>query len=103
MKRDMILFFFSAGVSRLASKEVTKPAWDFWLSSREDISDISDINNANHSERERSDCKLADKKQPGCNKNLIFMKFNKINLPALNTADGDWRVQHSLIDILRNN
>ena len=49
MKREITLFFFSAGVSRLASREVTKPAWDFLLSSTEDISDIS---NANHPQRE---------------------------------------------------
>ena len=49
MKREITLVFFSAGVSRLASREVTKPACDFLLSSREDISDIS---NANHPERE---------------------------------------------------
>ena len=36
-KREISLFFFSAGVSRLASREVTKPAWDFLFSSREDI------------------------------------------------------------------
>ena len=52
MKREITLFFFSAGVSRLASTEVTKPAWDVLLSSTEDISDISDISNVNHPERE---------------------------------------------------
>ena len=39
-------------------------------------------------QRERSDCKLEDKKLVGRNKNLIFMKFNKINLSMLNRGDG---------------
>ena len=37
MKREITLFFFSAGVSRLASREVISPASVFLVSSAEDI------------------------------------------------------------------